>query len=159
MGALVLSSADRIIHSAVHLFYDGEFEHGFRDISDIDLLLREFSKDEKFWKSLISRSTELRLKEPVFYALRYCYYFLKTPIPEQILNLVTKQYSETRWIIMDFLFKRALLPNHSTCQDRWNGLAVFVLYIRGHLLKMPLYLLIPHLLRKGWMRLSGKAGH
>ncbi len=158
-GILVLSPADRVIHSAVHLFYDGEYEHGFRDISDIDLLLREFSKDEKFWKSLISRSTELGLKEPVCYALRYCYYFLKTPVPKDVLNLVVKQHGEIRWAIMDFLFKRALLPNHSTCQDRWNDFAIFVLYIRGHLLRMPLYLLIPHLLRKGWMRLSGKAGH
>jgi len=27
-----------------------------------------------------------------------------------------------------------------------------MLYIRSHYLRMPLYLLLPHLLRKAWMR-------
>ena len=35
----VLSPLDMIIHSATHLFYDGELEHGLRDLVDLDALI------------------------------------------------------------------------------------------------------------------------
>jgi hypothetical protein len=32
-----------VLHSATHLFYDGELNHGLRDLVDLDDLLRHFS--------------------------------------------------------------------------------------------------------------------
>jgi len=33
-----------------------------------------------------------------------------------------------------------------------TGFARWLLYVRSHALRMPLYLAVPHLIRKAWMR-------
>lgn len=152
----VLATVDRVLHSAIHLFYGGEFDHGFRDLSDLDLLLREFCRDENFWHALIDRAGELRQIDALFYALRYTHSILRTPVPESVFKRTEFSFSAIKMRIMDFLFSRALMPDHPSCCDLWTGPARWLLYIRSHCLRMPLYLLLPHLLRKSWMRLSSK---
>lgn len=157
-GLMVLSSVDMILHSATHLFHEGEFDNGLRDISDLDLLLSETMENDADWEGLIKRAKKLGLCRPLFYALRYTSIFLKTPVPEKIIrkiNCYSPGFLGER--IMDCLMLRALMPNHSSCDDLWTGLARWLLYIRSHWLRMPLYLLVPHLLRKSWMRLTGKS--
>jgi hypothetical protein len=53
--------------------------------------------------------------------------------------------------LMDALLGRALRPPHPSCADRLTPLALFLLYIRGHYLRMPLGLLMPHLFRKAFI--------
>jgi hypothetical protein len=60
---------------------------------------------------------------------------------------------------MDALFLRALMPDHESCNDRWTGLARWLLFVRSHWLKMPVYLMVPHLLRKAFRRVMGKERH
>lgn len=156
----VLAPEDRLIHSAVHLFHEGELGNGFRDISDIDLLLRDFSKQPGFWQILEERVVELHLEIPLFYALRYANKLLKTPLPDEIIHSKPlNKLGKLELCVMDWLFLRALLPDHPSCNDTWTGLARWLLYIRSHYLKMPWYLLLPHLARKAWMRLAGKDPH
>ncbi|MDF1582289.1 MAG: nucleotidyltransferase family protein [Methyloprofundus sp.] len=156
----VLSTEDRVIHSATHLFYEGELEQGFRDVSDLDFLLKEFSESHNFWQQLLQRATDLKQQLPLYYALRYCRKIFATPIPEGIQRQVERYTSNPlKRILMDALFLRALMPDHPSCDDRWTGLARWLLYIRSHWLRMPMHLLIPHLLRKSWMRLTGKELH
>lgn len=151
---------DLVIHSATHLFHEGEFDKGLRDISDINLLLIEFSQDERFWQSLSDRAEELKLGRPLFYALRYVSVFFNTPVPALTSQDVSKHSPNYLLIrLMDFLFMHALMPNHPSCDDRWTGLARWLLYIRSHWLRMPPHLLIPHLLRKTWVRIKGKDTH
>jgi len=38
---------------------------------------------------------------------------------------------------------------------RCTGPARWLLYVRGHALRMPLHLVLPHLLRKAWLRHFG----
>ncbi|MBV8651910.1 MAG: nucleotidyltransferase family protein, partial [Alphaproteobacteria bacterium] len=42
-GFAVLAPEDMLLHSATHLFNEGEFHRGLRDLSDLDLLLRHFA--------------------------------------------------------------------------------------------------------------------
>jgi len=158
-GIWVLAAEDRILHSAIHLFYGGEFDHGFRDISDLDLLFREFSKSKGFWHKLLERAVDIEQNEALYYAIRYSKLIFNTPIPEEVLDKFDISFSAVRRPIMDFLFIRALMPDHESCDDQWTGFARWLLYVRSHWLKMPLHLLIPHLLRKSWMRLTGKTAH
>jgi len=156
----VLSPEDRVIHSATHLFHEGEFENGFRDLSDLDFLLTEFTQRHIFWEQLLKRSVELKQQLPLYYALRFCRLVFNTYIPENIQREVDKSIaSRFKREVMDFLFLRALMPNHKSCEDGWTGLARWLLYIRSHWLRMPLYLLIPHLFRKSWMSITGKEPH
>jgi hypothetical protein len=156
-----LSPEDMVLHTASHLFWGGEFENGLRDLSDIDLLLREFSdKDSEFWQKLLDRADILGLGKPLFYALRYSNKMLETPIPETVMTTSTLYAPGLLKIkIMDGLFLRALNAAHPTCNDKWTGLARWLLYIRSHWLKMPLHLLIPHLSRKVWLQLTGQGQH
>lgn len=150
----VLAPEDRVLHSAAHLFYGGEFEQGFRDLTDLHLLLQEFSTQENFWPRILQRAEELNQQTSLHYALRYTRLILQTPMPESVIgqNGVKQQW-------MDALFLRALLPDHASCNDRWTGLARWLLFIRSHWLKMPWYLLLPHLFRKTKMKLLGEGRH
>lgn len=154
------SHEDLVIHSATHLFHEGEYGNGLRDISDLNLLLTEFSEQTDFWNKLVERSNTLKLGRPLFYALRYTKIIFQTKIPDNVINRVNKNRPFSLLLmVMDFLFIRALMPDHSSCNDRWTGLARFLLYIRSHWLRMPLNLLIPHLLRKSWLRFTGETTH
>lgn len=157
-GLRILSPEDMVLHSASHLFWGGEFENGLRDLSDIDLLLREFSaKDEFFWQKLFERAKELGLGKPLFYALRYTNRLLQTPIPDEIIAACTIFGSgRFKKYIMDYVFIKALKPFHPVSQTFSTPLAIGFLYLRSHWLKMPLHILIPHLLRKSWLRLQNK---
>ncbi len=152
----VLNPLDMIIHSAGHLFYDGELEHGCRDLVDLDALIREncSSGNEIFVDSLITRSQQLGLERAVFYALRYVRMILRGSIYYN--NEANKQIgSPGFWQLklMDFMFLRALMPDHKSCNDFFTPLARFYLYLRSHFLKMPVSILIPHLFRKSKLRL------
>lgn len=154
----MLSPIDMILHSATHLFYDGELEHGLRDLVDLDRLMKHFGKETHFWKKLINRAEEMQLTRPLYYALTYSQELLCTPVPKQVCEEILKWKPAGFGVakIMEQLFKRALLPDHASCDDAFTGLARWLLYIRSHYLRMPLYLLIPHLLRKGWINRMGK---
>ncbi|WP_404355206.1 nucleotidyltransferase family protein [Methylotuvimicrobium sp. KM1] len=153
----VLATEDRVLHSASHLFHEGELDHGFRDLCDLDSLIQQHSGKSGFWDKLLLRADELNQRIPLYYALRYTQAILDTPIPESVLH-ESEGFLKGRFhrYFMDFLYLRALMPNHASCNDRWTGLARWLLYIRSHWLRMPLYLLIPHLFRKSWLRLRGK---
>ena len=151
-GVQVLCPADMVIHSATHLFHEGEFEHGLRDLTDIAELINHFAATEPaFWERLAPRAEQLDLLRPLYYALHYVSKILAVPVPEEVLQQVERGApNPIMKRVMDWLFLRALRPNHASCALPGTGLALWLLYIRSHYLRMPLYLLIPHLLRKAW---------
>ncbi len=148
---MVLAPADMVLHSAVHLFTEGEFGRGLRDLCDLDRLLRYFSDvDPDFWDQLAERASTFHLERPLHYALRFCTRILDTPVPARLQAFGAPGPLAAR--LMDRLFGRALRPPHPSCMDALSGTALFLLYIRAHYLRMPLSLLVPHLLRKAFIR-------
>ena len=144
----VLQPEDMVLHSAVHLFNEGEFGHGLRDLLDLDGLLRHFAETEAdFHARLGERARRLGLERPLYYALRYRERLLGRPPPAR-LRLTLEKSAPFAMGLIDSLFDRALLPEHDSCGDRRSPLARWLLYLRGHYLRMPLRLLIPHLARK-----------
>lgn len=155
-GIWVLSQRDMVLHSACHLFHEGEFPNGLRDLADLDSLLRNFSQTPDFWMQLLARAEQLHLMRPLHYALRYANAMLATPIPEEVRARV--EASEVRPLrqgLMDALYLRALRPLHPLSDDRWSGFARWLLYVRAHWLRMPPHLLAMHLARKAWYRFTG----
>lgn len=153
-GFKALAPADMVLHSATHLFLEGELEAGLRDLFDLEALLREFSAaDPNFPISLVDRAEETGLRRPLFYALRYLQRIIGVEISANIRERVRGWGPAFPPLVtMDALFDRALVPHHSTCQDWLTPAALFALYIRGHWLRMPAYLLVVHLLRKAFKR-------
>jgi hypothetical protein len=157
----VLAPPDMVLHSATHLFYDGELNHGLRDLVDLDDLLRDFSaKDPGFWQALVDRAFEMELAQPLFYGLRYAQRFLGTAVPESVREAIARAGpSRAMRPVMDALFDRALMPDHATCSDWFTPTARWLLFVRAHYLRMPMRLLIPHLTRKAWRRVKGEEAH
>lgn len=145
---LVLAPSDMILHSATHLFTDGEFNHGLRDLADLDVLIRHFSVEEGFWAQLSERAHVLNLVRPLHYALRYCKAVLDTPVPEALPGVSGSYWTDT---LMDVFLGRALAPEHASCSDGLSNISRRFLYIRGHWLRMPMHLLVPHLFYKAFL--------
>lgn len=151
-GLYMLSAHDMFLHSAVHLFSGGEFEHGLRDLLDLHRLMRRFDAEPALWTGLPARAAELALTRPLFYALRYCALVLGSPIPQATLEAAQCARPPAPLLaLMDALFLRALLPPHPSCQDRLHRAALFALYVRGNWLRMPPLLLARHLSYKAFL--------
>ena len=150
-GFAILAPEDMVLHSATHLFNEGEFHNGLRDLSDLDLLFRQFGTDEGFWSSLANRAVELGLTRPLFYAFRYTGSIIGTPLPTRVVS-ASSRFAPSGPVlkIMDICLKRALAPHHESCRDLLTWPALFLLYFRAHYLRMPLHLLVVHLIRKAF---------
>jgi len=147
-GLRVLAPVDMVLHSAVHLFHEGEFEHGLRGLFDLHRLLVHFGADLGFWEALPARARALEVERSLFYALRYTSLMLGTPVPATLLAAAAGRPPAAVLALMDALFGRVLQPLHPSCEDRFGGAARFALYLRGNWLRMPPLLLARHLLHK-----------
>ena len=151
-GIQILSVEDRILHSATHLFHDGELPHGLRDLTDLDLLLRDAASQPNFWIKLCTRAEELQLDRSLYYAFRYLRHFLDTPIPDSVIDqLHTAAPNRIVIALMDCVFTRVLAPAHNSCEDGFTSTARFAAFVRAHWLRMPFYLLVPHLFHKAFI--------
>ena len=152
-GIKVLAPADMILHAAAHLFYDGDFMRGLRDLSDLDALLRHFGSREGFWPMLLTQARVHDLMRPLFYAVRYAATLLETPIPADVsqeIQAISRPNLATLHAL-DWLLARVLRPDHPTCRLTGTGLARQVLYVRSHWLRMPSPLLARHLFHKAFI--------
>lgn len=149
-GVWVLAPEDMVLHAAAHLFFDGALENGLRDLTDIDALLHRFGGEPGFWARLTQRAETLELAAPLGDALHWCRRLLGTPFPEE--HLILLRGSGWQWLRAkgrNGLFAQGLKPTHPLCGGPWNGAMRGGLYLRSHLLRMPWYRLLPHLVRKG----------
>ena len=155
-GIFTLSWHDMVIHSATHLFHEGEFHHGLRDLWDLDRMLRDLpGRAPNFWDGLIARAKQLDLLTPLFHGLTYSQHIFATPVPAAVTEQANSWPRTLRKPGMDFLFLRAFRPDQPECRLPLTGLALYLLYLRSHYLRMPLHLLLPHLARKAWINRFG----
>ena len=149
-GFHVLAPTDMILHSAVHLFFDGAMDEDLRDVVDLDELLRHFSEQPGFWQQLVPRAASLQLGRPIFYALRYTRQLLGTPVPENVLTQAKRHAPGPITLrLMDALVIRALLPSDTDRRTPITAFARWLLYLRSHWLRMPPLMLARHLFHKG----------
>lgn len=148
-----LSAIDMVLHSIVHLFHDGEFDHSLRDLVDIDMLIRHYNENGDLPDRIIKRAIELNLERPVFYAFRYLNIILRVNYLKHTDGKKEIQRPNDALLYgMDFLFIRAITAHHASCDKLFSAFSRWCLYIRAHYLRMPIRLLIPHLIRKAVMR-------
>ncbi|MBF0623994.1 MAG: nucleotidyltransferase family protein [Magnetococcales bacterium] len=152
-GWRVLDPHDMTLHAITHLFYDSDFERGFRDLLDLDGLLRHCGPRPGFWAGLVHRSRELELGRPLYYALRYLEGLLGTPIPPAVVQDAAA--AAPPWIVrtaMDRLVPTVLQVTDPDRPPPMAWLAWTLLYLRSHWLRMPPGLLLRHLLKKSRRR-------
>ena len=151
-GLFVLAPEDMVLHSAVHLFQEGDFDHGLRDLLDLKDLLEYFQKALGFWPTLLDRAEELDLGVPLHHAMFHLNRLFNFSVPVD-WNLRIQALSPTApaRLAMAWMLSLALRPRHPSCNQRGTWLARWLLYVRSHALRMPMRLVLPHLVRKAWM--------
>jgi len=144
-----LSDPDMVLHAAAHMFQDGDLNAGWRELSDIDGMVRLLGKRVGFWEELLQRAPEMDLARPLFYALRYSNRFLYTPIPASAASTIQK-WGPTGAVlrVMDATVLRALSPRRPEKTRPGTEAARWFLYARSHWLRMPPLLLARHLTHK-----------
>lgn len=136
---------DLILHSATHLMHEGEWDHGLRDLSDLYAMITASAMHhDKFWSQLASRAQTLNLQRPLYLALVQLQRIFDLRVPDPQLFYVPR-FTD---LIIHALIAGGLASYHSRCQHAFTPLAKFALFVRSHWLRMPLHLLIPHLLYK-----------
>lgn len=145
-GLFVLAPCDMVLHSMTHLFINDDMSRALRDLSDLDLLLRDVATHPGWWTDLVQRAEALDLRRPLYYGLRCAQRLLGTPVPEAA-RLATARWAP-RWPLrpmMDALWRRAVSCPHPEAALPGRALALALLYVRGHWLRMPPLLLARHL--------------
>jgi hypothetical protein len=140
------------LHSAAHLFQDGDLHLRLRDLLDLHEMFA-FGRKPEFWPLLFSRAKLLQLERPLYYAMRYCSRILMTELPVEANSWLEHLGPSTLGrLIMDRVVPETLIPPVERAGLANQGGALF-LYIRSHWLRMPPPLLAAHLLRKSFKRL------
>ena len=155
-GMHVLGPVDMVLHTMVHLFCNEEFSHGLRDLSDIDMLLRQFGASPEFWSRLPLRAEELGLQRPLFYGLRQAQALLECPVPPSVLEQtrVAAPSAPVRQL-MDHLWQHVLGAAAQGRRGLFDGGEEFLLLVRAHWLRMPVWLLGFHIIAKLFRRRDG----
>lgn len=149
----VLAPVDMVLHSAVHLFTEGEFYAGLRDLLDLNDLVLHFGQRSDFWTGLLDRADELGLGIPLFHALHHLQRLFGTQLPATLRGRIHSMGpGRLSRGFMNWSLDLALRPAHPNCDRPLTGLARWLLYVRSHALRMPFKLVIPHLVRKAWMQ-------
>ncbi len=152
-GLYVLAAPDMVLHSAVHLFQEGEFDRGLRDLLDLLDLIRHFEQRPDFWRNLVDRARELGLQLPLSHALRHLNRLFAYSPPDSVsADIHAMHPTFIRRHALDWALSLALQPVHPSCDSGSNSVARWLLYVRSHALRMPIHLLVPHLLRKAYLR-------
>lgn len=126
-GLRVLSPEDMVVHAAAHLLADGDLAGGLRNLWDIRCLVDEFPMPG--------------LRE------RACHHGLATEI-DRALRLVKVVFEGERVINrVDYLYIQRLFARDGWGRETRKGLR-FAFYLRSHLIRMPLPMLLRHLFVK-----------
>lgn len=149
----VLAPEDMVLHSAVHLMQEGEFATGLRDLLDMRDLLQHFGTEPKFWPTLADRAGELRLAAALALVLAQLHRLGGVDIPANFRHQMDKLAPE-RWpgAFLTSWLTLATRPMHPSCDSTWSPLARGALYVRSHWIRMPLRQVLPHLIRKAYLR-------
>jgi hypothetical protein len=101
----------------------------------------------------LARAQDLGLQLPLHHALVHAQRLFGTRAPAAHADAVAAL--APAWPqrqLMHHLLATALEPSPADSRTAAEQLARWALYVRSHWLRMPLRLLVPHLVRKAWMR-------
>ncbi|SEM87102.1 nucleotidyltransferase domain-containing protein [Nitrosomonas marina] len=145
----LLNPVDMVIHCAINLFQNNELANDLRDLLDLhDLMVFFSARTIDFWTQLIDRSNQLKLSRAVFYSLHFSQLIFKTPVPKKVPVRLHARPGRLKLWIMNRLVPLALFPQHPDKPMLSASLARLLMYLRSHLIRMPLYILVPHLAYK-----------
>lgn len=148
----VLHPLDQIVHAVIHLFQDSDMVGRFRDLVDIDGLIRFHLTEDAHWQALVDRADVHNAGELLWYALHYCRKWLGTPVPEDIRLAAPHPAGRA---MMEWVLPTACLPRLEAAPRPLALRAAASLGLaRYHWLRMPPILLLRHTVSKGWRNIA-----
>jgi hypothetical protein len=141
-GIFVLSATDRTIHCALHLLQEGEPRKLMRDLHDLHLLLRQHHGSAAGLEQLRQRARALRV-EPLIEAA--------VGAARALFSVESSAGTRSGWL-QACVYRAACGANGNATFV--SELAGTVMLAYSHWMKMPMHLLIPHLVRKSLMRMT-----
>lgn len=128
-----------ILHSSIHLLLNDDVEKGFRDTLDIYWLLQAYLQDFELsdLKRTFSRSGFEREYELLLALLNKLY----SPSFLSSIHVSASQY----WVSA---FYYAIMPQCKELDEAKHSTYRFIVYLNGHLKKMPLPIFIKHIVFK-----------
>jgi hypothetical protein len=148
-GCLVLGEAESVLHSIIHLFMNEDFTNAFRDLFDLHLLINEYASDE-FWQTLGTLATKTKFEKELYYCLVLLIKIFDATEPRILAKLSTRYKSLSSDMFIHTILFNGITPKHSLLNNYKNKTARFIVFIRGHWLKMPVHILITHLAIKSY---------
>lgn len=149
----VPSTQDLVIHSLCHLVHEGEVNNTLRDLHDIATLLNMAASAPDFPAALVDAAREHDLIGPTCLGLQLVNRYF--PAPQ--IDICLARFRELgphvpRWLLATY--DKAIEPNPTSTRSAGAQCAQFALYIRSHALRMPAGMLLRHLSKKAWRRLT-----
>lgn len=143
---------DMVIHSITHLVHEGELDNGLRDLYDIDCMLRHFGPVPGFWEALKRDAIGNDLAYPVVLGLGLVQRVWGTAVPTELLAALQRTDKVPSALLMAIYDHALASVLGGVSVSTTAALSRWLLYVRSHALRMPLRLVVPHLVRKAWMR-------
>ena len=144
----VLATVDQLIHAAVHLFQDSEFNHTLRDLIDISALflkIREAGQEVL----LCREALYFRLQNDVAMALYFVESVLRFKLSEETRNWVSRTLNKNYfWPLVRCCYARIFFQPVISQHNVFDKMAMLAVIIRSHWIKMPLKILAKHVAHK-----------
>lgn len=141
-----LDDCDMFIHCALHLFTEGEFSKPLRDLTDLSMLLDDLDSNttvDLIW----ARAVELGVQSFIALALTLALPLTNNKI---VIPVSVKLTFIQRYLVLP-CYRKVLLNNNVVTTTLSHKIASTFLYIRGHFVRMPIKILLPHLIKK-WLK-------
>lgn len=146
-GLYTLAPPAMFMHSVIHLMLNEEVVYGFRDIIDLKCLAEQYG-DELFWQevSTFARQSQFDKELNVVITLLNRWFDTGISLPSD-----SRSGDSFRLSLLTQIYKYALIPEHPVLNSARFKLARFLVFIRGHSIKMPARILIKHFSIKMWL--------
>lgn len=139
-GVFALGALDRVIHCAIHLLQEGDSQKLIRDLYDLHLLFQQHAHTAAHQDQLQARAKELGVQPLLSVALSAARTVFA---PAGVVKTQSAGWIE------GCVVRVARYANQS---DSWvTALAGTAVLGYSHWIKMPMQLLLPHLIRKTWL--------
>lgn len=152
--ATLLSPDAMVLHQAIMLFNQVDFHHGLRDIYDLNLQFQHYGQQRLFWHNLIQLHQQIGKDSSLYLALSLCHELFDLPIPSNMQQFLNQsQYQRAIFWLYKERFTEVFnnaFPKHQNSNYRF---AVKSLRFRGRLKRMPIYAIVPHIIKRSVLNL------
>ncbi|PSV99859.1 nucleotidyltransferase family protein [Photobacterium iliopiscarium] len=147
--ATLLSPDAMVLHQAIMLFHQIDYHYGLRDIYSLYLQFVYFSKDATFWHNLIQLHQQVGNDNSLYLAVSLCQRLFNLTVPENVLTYFKQQKSHqlSYWLYQQ-RFIDAFIYQFPLHRNMGYRDAVKSLRFRGRLKQMPIYSIVPHIIKR-----------